>query len=136
MGLLGNSRAIGDVFHITSDELLTWNQIHEIVAGAAGTTANIVHIPSDVIAAYDEGWGASLLGDKTHSMVFDNSKIKRTVPDFCRDDSVYPRCGRDHGLVRRRSGPSDCGREAGRADGSDPGGVGEDLALIGRNSSV
>lgn len=82
VGLLGNNRAIGDVFHITSDELLTWNQIHEIVAQAAGTTANLVHIPSDVIAAYDEGWGAGLLGDKTHSMVFDNSKIKRTVPDF------------------------------------------------------
>ncbi len=82
VGLLGNNHAIGDVFHITSDELLTWNQIHEIVAQAAGTTANLVHIPSDVIAAYDEGWGAGLLGDKTHSMVFDNSKIKRTVPDF------------------------------------------------------
>ena len=76
VGLLGNNRAIGDVFHITSDKLLTWNQIHEIVAKAAGTTADIVHVPSEVIAAYDEGWGAGLLGDKTHSMVFDNSKIK------------------------------------------------------------
>lgn len=82
VGLLGNNRAIGEAFHITSDELLTWNQIHEIVANAAGTTADIVHIPSDVIAAYDENWGAGLLGDKTHSMIFDNSKIKRTVPDF------------------------------------------------------
>jgi nucleoside-diphosphate-sugar epimerase len=82
VGLLGTSRAIGEVFHITSDELLTWDQIHEIVAQAAGTTAQIVHIPSDVIAAYDAGWGGGLLGDKTHSMVFDNSKIKRTVPDF------------------------------------------------------
>lgn len=82
VGLLGNNRAIGEVFHITSDELLTWNQIHEIVARAAGTTANIAHVPSDVIVAYDEGWGAGLLGDKTNSMIFDNSKIKRTVPDF------------------------------------------------------
>ena len=82
VGLLGNNRAIGEVFHITSDELLTWNQIHEIVARAAGTTANIIHIPSKTIAAYDESWGASLLGDKAHSMIFDNSKIKRTVPDF------------------------------------------------------
>jgi len=82
VGLLGNSHAIGEVFHITSDEWLTWNQIHEIVARAAGTEAQIVHIPSDLIAAYDAEWGASLLGDKTHSMLFDNSKIKRLVPDF------------------------------------------------------
>jgi len=82
VGLLGNNRAIGDIFHITSDELLTWNQIFDIVARAAGTTADIVHIPSDVIARYDSEWGDSLLGDKTHSIIFDNSKIRRVVPDF------------------------------------------------------
>ena len=82
VGLLGNSRATGEVFHITSDELLTWNQIFELVAQAAGTIARIVHIPSDIIARYDADWGDGLLGDKTHSMIFDNSKIKRTVPDF------------------------------------------------------
>lgn len=82
VGLLGNSRATGEMFHITSDELLTWNQIFELVAQAAGTTARIVHIPSDIIARYDADWGDGLLGDKTHSMIFDNSKIKRTVPDF------------------------------------------------------
>lgn len=82
IGLLGNNQAIGDVFHITSDEILTWNQIYELVAQAAGTNANIVHVPSDLIAAYDREWGASLLGDKAHSMIFDNTKIKRIVPDF------------------------------------------------------
>jgi nucleoside-diphosphate-sugar epimerase len=82
VGLLGNSRAIGEVFHITSDELLTWNQIFELVAQAAGTTARIVHIPSDLIARFDPEWGAGLLGDKAHSMVFDNTKIKRVVPDY------------------------------------------------------
>jgi nucleoside-diphosphate-sugar epimerase len=82
VGLLGNSRALGEVFHITSDELLTWNQIFEIVAQAAGTTARMVHIPSDVIAAFDPEWGAGLLGDKAHSMIFDNTKIKRVVPDY------------------------------------------------------
>ncbi|MFT5143654.1 MAG: nucleoside-diphosphate-sugar epimerase [Rhodothermales bacterium] len=82
IGLLGNAEAIGDVFQITSDELLTWNQIAEIVAEAAGTEARIVHVPSDLIAAYDPEWGDGLLGDKAHSMVFDNSKIKRLVPDF------------------------------------------------------
>jgi nucleoside-diphosphate-sugar epimerase len=82
VGLLCNSRAIGEAFHITSDELLTWNQIFDIVARAAGVEARIVHVPSDLIAAYEPRWGAGLLGDKTHSMIFDNSKIKRTVPDF------------------------------------------------------
>lgn len=82
VGLLGNSRAIGEVFHITTDDLLTWNQIYEIMAEAAGATADIIHVPSDVIAAYDAEWGASLIGDKTHSMIFDNTKIKRVVPDF------------------------------------------------------
>lgn len=82
VGLLGNPHAIGEVFHITSDELLTWNQIFETVAQAAGTTAHIVHVPSEWIALWDADWGAGLLGDKAHSMIFDNSKIKRVVPDF------------------------------------------------------
>lgn len=82
IGLLGNPHAIGDVFHITSDELLTWNQIFKTVAQAAGVEAQIVHIPSDFIARFDSEWGAGLLGDKSHSMIFDNSKIKRLVPDY------------------------------------------------------
>jgi nucleoside-diphosphate-sugar epimerase len=82
VGLLGNSHAIGEVFHITSDELLTWNQIYEIMAKAAGVEARLVHVPSELIAAFDPNWGAGLLGDKAHSMIFDNSKIKRAVPDF------------------------------------------------------
>ncbi len=82
VGLLGNRKAIGEAFHITTDEVYTWNQIFEIYAAAAGTSAKIVHVPSDLIAAYDSGWGAGLLGDKAHSMVFDNTKIKRIVPGF------------------------------------------------------
>ena len=82
VGLLGNPQAVGDSFHITSDEWLSWNQIYEIVAHAAGVKPRLVHIPSDVIAAYDPKWGASLLGDKAHSAIFDNSKIRRLVPDF------------------------------------------------------
>lgn len=82
VGLLGNSHAIGEIFQITSDELLSWNQIFKLAARAAGTTANIVHIPSDVIAKCDAEWGAELFGDKAHSMIFDNTKIKRIVPDF------------------------------------------------------
>jgi nucleoside-diphosphate-sugar epimerase len=82
VGLLGNCYAIGEAFHITSDELLTWNQITEIVAQAAGVKADMVHIPSELINAFDPQWGESLLGDKTHSMIFDNTKIKRVVPDY------------------------------------------------------
>jgi nucleoside-diphosphate-sugar epimerase len=82
LGLLGNARALGDSVHITSDELLTWNQIFQIVGRAAGVEPKLVHVPSELIAAYDDGWGASLLGDKTHSMIFDNSKIKRLTPGF------------------------------------------------------
>lgn len=82
VGLLGNSHALGETFHITSDELLTWNQIFQLVAQAAGVEPNIVHIPSDFLARFSADWGASLLGDKAHSVIFDNSKIKRAVPDF------------------------------------------------------
>jgi nucleoside-diphosphate-sugar epimerase len=81
-GLLGNPQTIGEAVHITSDEILTWNQIFEILAAAAGVEAHIVHIPSDFIAAFDPDWGAGLLGDKAHSMIFDNSKIKGLVPGF------------------------------------------------------
>ena len=80
--LLGNSRAIGEVFHITSDEWLNWNQIYGIMGQALGVTPHLVHIPSDLVAAYDAEIGAGLLGDKSNSMIFDNSKIKRLVPDF------------------------------------------------------
>jgi len=82
VGLVGHPQAIGDSFHITSDESLTWNQIHEILAGAAGTEARIVHVPSETILRHDEEWGRSLLGDKAHSMVFDNTKVRRLVPDY------------------------------------------------------
>jgi len=80
--LLGHPRTIGDAFHITSDDVLTWNQIGEALAAAAGVTARLVHVPSDAIAAADAAWGAGLLGDKAHSMVFDNSKLRSVVPGY------------------------------------------------------
>ena len=80
--LLGHPRTLGEAFHITSDDALTWDQITRALASAAGVEARIVHVPSDVIAAEDPGWGAGLLGDKAHSMVFDNSKVRRVVPSF------------------------------------------------------
>ena len=82
VGLLGNPHALGHTFHITSDEWLSWNQIYEHIARAAGVQPQLVHVPSELIAAYDPVWGASLLDDKSHSMIFDNSKIRRLVPEF------------------------------------------------------
>jgi nucleoside-diphosphate-sugar epimerase len=80
--LLGHPRTIGEAYHITSDDVLTWNQIAESLAAAAGVSARIVHVPSDAIAAADPAWGAGLLGDKSHSMVFDNSKLRGVVPGY------------------------------------------------------
>jgi nucleoside-diphosphate-sugar epimerase len=80
--LLGHPRTIGEAFHITSDDVLTWNQIAQSLAAAAGVAADIVHVPSDAIAAADPGWGAGLLGDKAHSMIFDNAKLRTVVPDY------------------------------------------------------
>jgi nucleoside-diphosphate-sugar epimerase len=82
VGLLGHPQAIGDSFHITSDEVLTWNQIFEIVAAAAGARPRLVHVTSDAIFAADEAWGRSLLGDKAHSVIFDNAKVRALVPDY------------------------------------------------------
>lgn len=81
-GLLGNPQAIGHSFHITSDEVLSWNQIFEIVSDASGGSYHPVYIPSSKIADVDPDWGASLLGDKSHSMIFDNTKIKKLVPGY------------------------------------------------------
>ncbi len=80
--LLGNSHAVGETYHITSDELLTWDQIFTILGRAAGVEPKLVHVPSELINAFDPNWGAGLLGDKARSVIFDNSKVKRIAPDY------------------------------------------------------
>ena len=82
VGLLGNPATINEAFHITSDEWLSWNNIYTILVGELCVEPHLIHIPSTVIARYDKEIGDGLLGDKTHSMIFDNSKIKRFVLDF------------------------------------------------------
>jgi nucleoside-diphosphate-sugar epimerase len=82
LGLLGNPRALGEAFHITSDEVLTWDQIYRTIAESLGVEPRIVHIPSDFIARVAPDLSGSLLGDKTWSCVFDDSKIKSLVPGF------------------------------------------------------
>lgn len=81
-GLLGNQRAIGHSVHITSDEVLTWNQIYQAVADAVGVELNAVHITSDFISSVVPGEKDGLWGDKSHCAIFDNSKIKSLVPGF------------------------------------------------------
>ena len=81
-GLLGRPEALQEDFHITSDEALTWRQIYEDVAAAAGAEPNFVYVPTEAIVAADEEALGSLWGDKVHSAVFDNSKLKALVPEF------------------------------------------------------
>ena len=82
VGLLGNPLAIGDSFHITTDAVVTWNQVAQMLASAAGVEADIVHVTSDAIAEAALDLGPGLLGDKAHSVIFDNSKVKSLVPGF------------------------------------------------------
>ena len=82
LGLFGREDAIGEAFHITSDEVMTWNQAYQEVGRALGVELNVVYIASDLIAKYDEHAIGSLIGDKVNSAVFDNSKIKCFVPEF------------------------------------------------------
>ncbi len=82
IGLMGNIQAIGHAFHITSDEVLTWDQIANIIGNAVGVKPKIIHIPSEFIGAFSPESIGGLLGDKSVSVVFDNSKIKRFVPGY------------------------------------------------------
>jgi nucleoside-diphosphate-sugar epimerase len=88
LGLMNNFRAVGEAFHITSDEVLTWNQIYQQVSlAAAGRESKLVHLCSEIISDYADqnkfpSVRGTLLGDKSHSAVFDNSKIKKLVPEF------------------------------------------------------
>ena len=82
-GLIGNIHAIGEAVQITSDESLTWNQIYQIVANALGVKRNAVHASTEFLDACGEyDFRGSLLGDKSNTVVFDNSKLKRLVPGF------------------------------------------------------
>lgn len=84
VGLMANPHAIGNAFHITTDESMTWNQIYQTIADALGKPLNALHVASDFLARHGENYDfrGELLGDKAATVVFDNSKIKRLVPDF------------------------------------------------------
>ncbi len=87
VGLIGNPLAIGETFHITSDFVYTWNQIHRMIGAAVGVEPKLVHVPSEIIARILPSRGPGLLGDKAHCLVFDNSKVRRLVPGF---DATVP----------------------------------------------
>jgi nucleoside-diphosphate-sugar epimerase len=83
VGLLGRPQAVGESYTITSDEYLPWNQIYRLFARAAGVREpELVHVASETIAAHSAELGANLLGDRSHSVVFDNTKIKSLVPGY------------------------------------------------------
>ena len=94
VGLLGNVQAIGNAFHITTDEVLTWDQHYQVVGKAIGVEPKIVHVATDQIARAFPGEAGGLLGDKTWSVVFDNTKIKRFVPGFVATTSLLEGVGR------------------------------------------
>lgn len=83
IGLMGNIHAIGEAVQITSDESVTWNQIYAVIADALGVPLHAVHVASEFLdAVSDEDYRGSLLGDKANTVVFDNAKLKRLVPEF------------------------------------------------------
>lgn len=81
-GLMGNPHTIGDCYQITSDEMLTWNQVYAAVGRALGAEPKLVHLPSDLLGALYPDLTGNLLGDKANNAMFDNTKIKRAVPAF------------------------------------------------------
>lgn len=82
LGIMGNIHALGETYHITSDESLTWNQIYEIIGSALGVKPKILHIPTDVLSLLSDDFYGGIMGDKAHTVIFDNSKIKKAVPGF------------------------------------------------------
>jgi nucleoside-diphosphate-sugar epimerase len=77
--LLGNPKAFGEAFHITADQPHYWDSIFHTMAESLGTTAKLVHVPSDTLVKFNPKWAEPLQGDKSSCSVFDNSKVKEAV---------------------------------------------------------
>jgi len=98
IGLLGNPKAIGEAFQIMSDEQLSWNQIYQTIANALGVELKPYYVASEFLAATSpKEWNftGNLLGDKSVTVMFDCSKLKRAVPGFqttTRFDEGVRRC--------------------------------------------
>jgi nucleoside-diphosphate-sugar epimerase len=86
-GLLGNRKALGEIFHITGDKGFTWDEIYKAIARGLGVEAKLVHVPTDTLIRYRHEWEGPLLGDKTWAALFDNKKVKRVAGKFtCEED--------------------------------------------------
>jgi nucleoside-diphosphate-sugar epimerase len=86
-GLLGNKKALGEIFHITGDKGFTWDAIYKTIARGLGVEAKIVHVPTDTLVRYKHDWEGPLVGDKTWAALFDNKKVKRVAGAFtCSED--------------------------------------------------
>ena len=88
-GLIGNARALGEAFHITSDEVLTWDQIFQAMGRAIGIEPKLVHIPAEFLGRAEPSMYDGLKGDMSYSIMLDNSKIKNVVPDFRASTTFY-----------------------------------------------
>ncbi|MDD7796162.1 SDR family oxidoreductase [Clostridium sp. 'White wine YQ'] len=89
IGLMGNRSAIGEAVHITSDEAITWNEVYNCIGDILNAEVKKVHVASDLLVALKPELEGDLLGDKANSLIFDNSKIKRLVPDFVATTRFY-----------------------------------------------
>jgi nucleoside-diphosphate-sugar epimerase len=114
VGLLGNDAALDDDFHITTDRGFTWNQIHEAIARGLGVEAVHAHVPTDTLVAFNKEWEGPLLGDKTWSALFDNSKVRQAVGPFDASedlDEILAESVR-HAKERLKAAPGDSGDDA------------------------
>ncbi|HEV7719250.1 MAG TPA: SDR family oxidoreductase [Arsenicitalea sp.] len=88
VGLFGKPAALGEVFHITSDRGYTWDAIYKAIAKGLGVEAEIVHVPTDTMIRYHPAWEGPLLGDKTWTALFDNSKVKSVAGPFTCSENI------------------------------------------------
>lgn len=107
--LLGNAEAVGEDFHITRDEPYTWDQIYDAIAVALEVEPHFVHVASDTLVQYEPEWAGPILGDKTPSTVFDNSKVESVAGAFRGEVSLEEGMKRaaDAFLERRQHGGAD-----------------------------
>lgn len=82
VSLFGKREALGEEFHITSDNAYTWDDIYRTIAAGLGVEADIAHVPTETLVRYLPDWEGPLMGDKAWTALFDNSKVKRVVGDF------------------------------------------------------
>ena len=92
IGLIGNLHAIGEAVHITTDESLTWNQMAQVVAEELNVSYRPYYIPTDVLVSLEPELNGGLNGDKRHSVIYDNSKLKQLVPGYCATISWRKAC--------------------------------------------